>query len=69
MKDWNLSDEVIQHVGLDGFYDFEYVKYIHVKEFIRRLKEFIPNPKADGFGEDIKCQHDLIDKLAGEKLI
>ena len=59
--EFNLSEKIIE----EDYYDCPFLVVVDVKEFIRRLKEEIINPKEwYGITEALKS----LDKLAGEKL-
>lgn len=66
-KEFNLSERIVEgefHVLAHT------IREEHVKEFIKLLKERLPAEISIGVIEDgVLMQHDLIDKLAGSKLI
>ncbi|MBU0976864.1 MAG: hypothetical protein KKD18_00425 [Nanoarchaeota archaeon] len=72
--EFNLSDKIQEDLyigepeGKDKF-NVEILRLEDVKEFIRLLKEELPKATICTYSEKIYKIHEIIDKLAGDKLI
>lgn len=66
MSEFNLSDKMCtrQGIQIEGVYDIG-----DVKEFIKELKENLNSVKIEIRYDTLKYLKNLIDKLAGDKLI
>lgn len=66
-KEFNLSEKIEDNVQRGNFIS-SMVHVQDIKEFIKRLKEEMPNVLTTTRGELITL-HEIIDILAGDKLI
>jgi hypothetical protein len=68
-KEFNLSGKIRIAEKVDNLYKREMIEAEDVKEFIRLLKEGIIGEEFEYYEHSVEWLKEIIDELAGEKLI